>query len=383
LLVAAVTANVTIHHFLGYSPVFQAPPFQFLSNWELVFYAVLGVVLGHLSPPFLALLEYTKKQFTSLGWPVYITMPVGGLIVGGISVFVPHVWGNGYSTVSGILNGQLTGWILLLILVAKVFSTAATVGSGAVGGVFTPTLFVGAAIGALVGSALHIALPNTTANGSAYALIGMGGFLAATTHAPLMSILMIFEMTLDYQVVLPLMLACVTAHYTAKVYRQGQSIYHEALGPDRDGHRIDQPAWHLQTINALIKPCSAVVKRGTPLQTVMNELPKRAVDTIYVVDNDNELVAWVNPHRFLNQTKSGRVPADVTIDIVADPIPLSLQTDMTLGAALDVFLRSDALTLPVTSGQWHQSLAGEVARHDLLLAVQDQIAHQSNRAATT
>ena len=382
LLVSAVTANVTIHHFLGFNSVFQAPQFQFFSNWELLFYAILGAILGHLAPPFLALLAASKKQFATLRWPTYIVMAVAGILVGGLSVFVPQVWGNGYSTVSEILNGQLVGWIVLAILFTKVLSTAISVGSGAVGGVFTPTLFVGASVGALVGTVLHWLLPHVTAPGSAYALVGMGGFLAATTHAPLMSILMIFEMTLDYNVVLPLMLACVTAHYTAKVYRRGRSIYQDSLEPEREHKQSDPQEWHLQSISALIKPCAAVVHRGITLQQVLNTLPKRAVDVIYVVNDDEELVAWVNPHRLINDVKTGKVSAIAEIDSVAAPVPLSLQEGMSLGAALDMFLRSDALTLPVTTGEWHTTLVGQVSRHDLLLAVQDQIASKTNAAHT-
>lgn len=377
LLVASVTANATIHSFLGYGPVFQVPQFQFVSNWELFFYALLGVLLGHLAPPFLAFLQWSKQQFTRVGWPVYVAMPLGGLLVGGISVFVPEVWGNGYSVLNDILRGDLAGWILMLILFAKVFSTAATVGSGAVGGVFTPTLFVGAAIGAIVGGALHIAIPATVAVGSAYALVGMGGFLAATTHAPLMSILMIFEMTLDYEVVLPLMLACVTAHYTAKVYRRGESIYHDSLVPEPTSATAEQEEWRLIAVGALIKPCSAVVQRGTPLRKVLNELPRRPVDAVYVVNDDNELIAWANPHRLFTDVKTGRISAEADIDTVTDPVALSLRADMPLGVALDVFLRSDVLTLPVTTGTWQSTLLGQVSRHDLLLAIQDQLAHQS------
>ncbi|HEX2585237.1 MAG TPA: ClcB-like voltage-gated chloride channel protein [Steroidobacteraceae bacterium] len=382
LLVSAVTANVTIHHFLGFSSVFAAPQFQFVSNWELLFYAVLGVLLGHLAPPFLALLKTAKHQFAKLNWPTYLTMAAGGMLVGGISMFVPEVWGNGFSTVSGILNGDIIGWMLLIILLTKVLSTAITVGSGAVGGVFTPTLFAGAAIGALFGGALHLAMPHHVANGSAYALVGMGGFLAATTHAPLMSILMIFEMTLDYNVVLPLMLACVTAHYAAKVYRHGRSIYQDTLDPEVQEKTDDQREWHLQTINALIKPCSAIVHRGTSLQQVLNTLPKRAVDAIYVVNEDNELVAWVDPHKLINDVGGSGVSVVQDIDALATPVPLSLQTGMSLGAALDVFLRSDdVLTLPVIANAWHSTLVGQVSRHDLLLAVQDQIASRNKQAA--
>lgn len=377
LLVSSVTANATIHHFLGYGAVFQAPPFQFVTNWELLFYALLGVVLGHLAPPFLALLQWSRRQFARLAWPSYLSLMFGGLIVGAISAFVPQVWGNGYSVVSNILRGDLAGQLLALVLFAKLASTASTVGSGAVGGVFTPTLFVGAAIGALAGGALHDALPATVAVGSAYALIGMGGFLAATTHAPLMSILMIFEMTLDYQVVLPLMLTCVTAHYTAKVYRRGESIYHDSLAARVGSGAPEGQDWRLRTVGELIKPCTAVVQRGNTLRKVLDGLPKRPVNAIYVVNDDKELIAWANPHRLLDDVTSGRSSADAQIDTVAAPVIQSLRADMPLGAALDEFLRSDALTLPVTSGQWQPMLMGEVSRHDLLLAVSDQFGRQS------
>src|SRR5262249_9344658 len=193
------------------------------------FYVILGTLLGHLAPPFLALLDFSKSLFARIPLRLPGHLALGGLIVGVVSIFAPQVWGNGYSVVGTILNGQLVGVMLLAVLAAKLVATSATVGSGAVGGVFTPTLFVGCAIGALFGGVCHHALPNVTSEPAAYALIAMGGFLAGTTHAPLTSILMLFEMTLDYDIVLPLMLTCVIAHYTAKVYRRGESIYHASL----------------------------------------------------------------------------------------------------------------------------------------------------------
>jgi CIC family chloride channel protein len=396
LLVASVSANATIHNFLGYGPVFLTPAFEFKSNLELIAYAVLGVLLGHLAPPFLALLRWSRQQFARLAQPAYVLLPLGGLIVGLTSVFVPEVWGNGYSTVSEILNGGLGLELLVFILFAKVMSTAATVGSGAVGGVFTPTLFVGAAIGAIAGGGLHALLPHVASSGGAYALVGMGGFLAATTHAPLMSILMIFEMTLDYQVVLPLMLACVTAHYTAKVYRGGDSIYDEALRPGAARRTVapvgtsadastpgvatpgvavtpDEEEWRLRTIGALIKPCPVVVRRDVTVRQVLSDLPKRPVQSIYVVNEDNELIASANPHKLFDALNAGRLDPSADIESAATAVAVSLRADMPLGGALDVFLQSDALSLPVTSGQWRAILIGQVSRSDLLLAVQDRI----------
>jgi H+/Cl- antiporter ClcA len=123
-------------------------------------------------------------------------------------------------------------------MVLKMIATAATHGSGAVGGAFTPTLFVGALLGVLFGMAVHALAPAWTGAPSAYAVIGMGAMLAATTHAPMMSILMIFEMTLDYGLILPLMLGVVTAHYTARRHTDVKPMYAESLLPrEVDGGR--------------------------------------------------------------------------------------------------------------------------------------------------
>lgn len=371
LLVASVTANVTIHRFLGYGPVFAVPQVQFGANWELFFYGVLGVVIGHLAPPFLVLLEWAKERFATLPAPAYIRLGAGGLIVGLISLAFPEVWGNGYSVVGTILAGELAGWLLLAVFAAKVVSTAATVGSGAVGGIFTPTLFIGAAVGALLCALLHAAWPGASSSPGAYALVGMGAFLAATTHAPLTSILMIFEMTLDYSVVLPLMLACVTAYFTAKAYRRGRSVYHESLRPDANG---DEPDWRLRTIEALVKPPAAVISDDITVRQMLDGLPKRPVQTVYVVDRDRQLVAALDPRQILARVRNGEIDPDGRIDRVAVPIPFVLTPDMSLATALDGFLRQQVKTLPVTAGHWHTTLLGEVSRHDLLLALQDRIA---------
>ena len=370
LLVASVTANVTIHRFLGYGPVFAIPPLHFGANWELVAYGLLGVLLGHLAPPFLALLEWTKARFSALPIPVYLRLALGGLVVGLVSLGYPQVWGNGYSVIGTILDGQLAGSLLLTLFVAKVVSTAATVGSGAVGGIFTPTLFIGAAVGALANALLHLAWPAAVASTpGAYALVGMGGLLAATTHAPLTSILMVFEMTLDYDVVLPLMLACVTAHYTAKVYRAGKSVYHDALQPAGDAAW----AWQLRTVEALVKPAPAVVPDGTTVREMLDRLPRRAVQSVYVVDDSNLLLATIDPREVMEQIKSGKIHPDDPVSQLPGSVPFVLTPDMPLAVALDGFLREQVKVLPVTAGQWQMTLLGEVSRHDLLLAVQDRI----------
>ncbi len=374
LLVASVTANVTIHRFLGYGPVFAVPHVEFGSNWELVPYGILGVVAGHLAPPFLGVLEWTKRRFEAIAVPVYMRLGLGGLVVGLLSLFYPEVWGNGYSVVGDILNGQLTGWLLLGVFASKVVSTTATVGSGAVGGIFTPTLFIGAAIGALANALIHWGWPAAGSSPGAYALVGMGSFLAATTHAPLTSILMIFEMTLDYDVVLPLMLACVTALYTAKAYRRGRSVYHDALQPQQQGGRGAD--WHLRTVAPLVKPAAAVINENTSVRDMLETLPNRAAQNVYVVDQRRELLATLDPRALLRKVRAGEIDPEAKVGALGVPVPFTLTPEMSLTTALDGFLRENVKVLPVAAGQWHPTLLGEVARHDVLLALQDRIAHK-------
>jgi CIC family chloride channel protein len=373
LVVASVMSDATIHRFLGYGPVFNVPHVVFASNWELGFFIALGVLLGHLAPPFLALLDFTKGRFVRLGWPLYWQLALGGLIVGGISIFVPQVWGNGYSVIGNILQGNLVGPWLLAILVAKVLATSATAGSGAVGGVLTPTLFIGCAVGSLVGQGLHQLLPTIVSTPTAYALIGMGGFLSATTLAPLTCILMIFEMTGDYEMVLPLMLACVTAHYTAKVYRNGRSVYHASLHSASSGEGADD--WRLRTVETLVKPAAAVVPDSLTLMEMFDRLPKRPLERVFVVNSATELVAWLNPRDIMEKLHHAELDGHLLVTAVAKPVEFALAPEMSLTTALEAFLREQATVLPVTPGQWRNTLLGEVARNDVMLAIQDRLTY--------
>lgn len=231
LIVAAVIANVAVHDLMGYAPLYEIPAFSLVSDWELVLYLALGIIAGHTAPIFLGLLERSHRAFARLPMPLTGRMALGGLIVGAISVYEPAVWGNGYSVINTVFHQPWAWQALLTVMVLKMIATAATHGSGAVGGAFTPTLFVGALLGALFGTAVHAVLPVGAGPPSAYAVVGMGAMLAATTHAPLMSILMVFEMTMDYQIVLPLMLAVVAAHYTMLRYNNVAPMYAESLLP--------------------------------------------------------------------------------------------------------------------------------------------------------
>jgi chloride channel protein, CIC family len=263
------------------------------------------------------------------------------------------------------------------VLIAKLVSTAATVGSGAQGGILTPTLFMGAALGATFGNALHLLDPHSLSQPAAYALVGMGGFLAATTHAPLTSILLIFEMTLDYEVVLPLMLACVTAHYVARIYRRGESVYTHSL---KDKGRGDDAQWRLRQISALIRPPAWLLRRDEPLGAVLERSPARNGPLAYVVDEDKLLVGQLDLAALPHSSREPGLQLATTVGQVMQPPPPMLTPEMLLGDALDVFIAHHCKRLPVVSGYWSPVLLGEVSRHDVLLALQDRMTEKPQDA---
>lgn len=238
LVVSSVVANIVTRQILHYDAVFHMPPFTFVSGWEVINYLGLGVIAGLAAPQFLRFLDTARAAFGRVPAPLWARMALGGLIVGALSVVNPEVWGNGYSVVNSMLHTQWAWQAVAAILLLKTLATAASVGSGAVGGVFTPTWFVGAALGALYGTGLQALFPAGDLSAvSSYAVVGMGALLAATTYAPLMSILMIFEMTLSYEVMLPLMLACITGYVIAHRIRP-DSVYAKSLASNRRAQRV-------------------------------------------------------------------------------------------------------------------------------------------------
>jgi CIC family chloride channel protein len=241
-----------------------------------------------------------------------------------------------------------------------------------VGGVLTPTLFIGCAVGALLGGVLHQLMPTIVSAPAAYALIGMGGFLSATTLAPLTSILLIFEMTGDYEIVLPLMLACVTAHYTAKVYRNGKSVYFASLHAAAAVEGGDD--WRLRTVEMLVKPAAAVVQETVTLAEMFEGLPKRPIDRVFVVQG-HDLIAWLNPREILERMQEAKLDGSLPVSSVAKPVEFALSPDMSLTTALEAFLREQVTVLPVTPGQWRNTLLGQVSRSDVMLAIQDRLTY--------
>jgi CIC family chloride channel protein len=363
LIFASVMSTVVARFFFGGEPLFQVPRFTLVSYFELAPYILLGALAGAFAPWFLRLLDHSGRFFSALPVPLWARMALGGLLVGLLSIQVPDVWGNGYNAVTVVLSTNLLWTSLLVLLAFKLLATAATVGSGAVGGVFTPTLLVGAILGGLVGTPVHAWFPDGSGSANAYALVGMGALLAATTHAPLMAILILFEMTLDYDIVLPLMLACVVAHAAAKALRS-PSIYGSVAragtaGPAAlDGLRV-------RDLMKAEPPCVPLDARFSQIVEKFVGLPYQ---NLYVVGAQREF-RGVIPLQEIKPYLYDVALAQVAIaeDLLREEFP-SVHPDTTLRETLARFQAHAGERLPVVE-EGTRRLVGSVSKSDLLITL--------------
>jgi CIC family chloride channel protein len=366
LVCASVVATITTQQLLGSGPIFDIPQFHLRSPVELIPYVLLGAVLGTLAPLFVRLLRASERLFQRLDPSIPVRFFLGGAVVGAISLLRPEVWGNGQYPISAILGAEWGWQLVLAVLAAKLLATAATVGSGAVGGVFTPTLFVGAAAGYVLGVIVHAIMPAHSAMPGAYALVGMGAFLAGTTHAPLMAILALFEMTLDYGIVLPLMLACVVAYYTARSLAD-DSIYAEVLKrKERSAPgRVPSDA----TIGPLVRPAPPTVAEHARFAELVQAFVQHPHKYLYVTSASGRFQGAISLHDLKAHMHDARL-SDLLIasELMDSNCPL-LEHDATLDQALEKVMLHDGERIPVVDDLKRRRLTGTVSKTDLLLTL--------------
>ncbi|RQO48798.1 voltage-gated chloride channel ClcB [Variovorax sp. KBW07] len=357
IIIASVVANVAMRALPGYQPPYRMPAFPEIHGTEVVLFAVLGVLLGFAAVGFLRALQGSRALFARLPVALPWRLALGGLLMGAISVPVPEVWGNGYSIVNAVLHTPWPWTLIALVLAAKAVATLATAGSGAVGGVFTPALFFGCMVGALFGLGVQALWPAASSAPYAYAIVGMGAFLAGATQAPLMAILMIFEMTLSYQVMLPLMAASVIAYFVARSANAG-SMYEITL--HRNAQRDTQLRLRGLHMRDLVQPAGTVVGPDADREAMSRLFLQHPVKYLYVVDAGNRYLGVV-PLAAL-----GTAPTETTAAALLSQTIQPVTADTGLTEALQRFLDHLGERLPVIESTANPVLLGVVAKSALL-----------------
>jgi len=297
IVISSVAATIVSHHYFGDMPAFLIPSYYLVSSWELVIYGILGLISGLMALLFIKTLYFAEDFFDGplARIPSVVQAIIGGTLIGVMALRFPEIMGVGYEAIEMALHENLVLRTLLLISVIKILAVALTIGSGGSGGIFAPSLMIGAMIGGALGTVVHSLWPATTASSGAYALVGAGAVVAAATHAPLTAFMIIFELTNDYKIILPLMIACVIATMLAARFNRA-SIYTMKLlrrGLDIFKGRSLNVLHHLQARDVMREP-EAKTSARTNFFELLSQFMDNRYHSIFVVGPDDQLEGVVN-----------------------------------------------------------------------------------------
>jgi CIC family chloride channel protein len=336
---------------------------------------MVGVLAGLIGTVFVRTLYATEDAFARVPIPEWAKASLGGLLIGAIGIFFPHVFGVGYSTIEMALSGELPILLLGVLLGTKILSTSITIGSGGSGGIFAPSLFLGAMTGGLCGKLLYGWFPTSTAGSGAYALVTMGAMVAATTHAPLSAIIIIFELTQTIDIIPPLMAACVVSSliamflskdsiYTMKLTRRGVDIRHE------DDPNVLKSLY----VREIIDREPEVIPASASLEQVLSLIVESDHTEFFVTNEADELIGALYLHelrRIILEQDHLRTLV-VAEDLLERNRPV-VREDNDLDVVMQIFSHEEIEELAVVETGSDRKLVGSVHKRDVINAYNQEV----------
>jgi CIC family chloride channel protein len=362
VVLASVVATAVGRIAFGSEAFLTLPAFHVVSGVEYPLYALLGVIAALVGVAFIRVL-YGSEDLADRIWrgPAWLRPAVGGILLGGLLLLLPEMYGVGYPVLENAIHGRYVVGLLLVYLVGKIVATSLTMAIGGSGGVFAPALFMGAMLGSAFGTGAHDLLPAATAG--AYGLVGMAAVFAAAGRAPITAVLIVFELTGDYSIILPLMLAVVVATALSHLLSE-DSIY--TLKLRRRGIDIERPATP-ETLRG-ITIAAAMQAPPIPLaaEARMSDVAARLADegrlALPIVDVDHRVIGVVDAQAIERALERGE---DGVALVLAASIP-ALRPDDDIGRAIEAITEGDREGLPIIDAS--RGLVGWVEHRDLLRA---------------
>ena len=377
IVISSVVATVISRHFLGDIPAFIVPTYTLVNPSEFVFYGILGVLAAFAGVAFIKILYFTEDYYDGIPIPDWAKPVTGGLLIGAIAMAYPHILGVGYEAMDMALFGDLAWHTLLILAAAKLVATSITLGAGGSGGVFAPSLFMGSMLGGAFGTGVNHYFPEISASSGAYALVAMGAMVSATTRAPITSILIIFELTNDYKIILPLMITCILSTLISS-YLLKPSIY--TLKLNRRGIDI-----HKNQETNILRSLFVSGARSDKFETVQ---PQATLDELlvklagsshtefYILGESGSLDGVVTFDDIRNMLMHGDTPdgAILAYDLARADFP-TVTDDDTLDRVLLLFGRHNVDEFPVVDTE-NRRLIGVVDREHVMNAYNREVARR-------
>ena len=370
VVVSSVFADVVGRAAFGSRAFLTLPPFDLASRWEYLLYGGLGLVAAVVGVGFFRAL-YGTEDVVDRVWrgPEWLRPGAGGLVLGLLLLAVPQMYGVGYPTLERAVGGGYAAWFLLVLLAGKVVATSLTIGIGGSGGVFAPSLFIGAMLGTAYGQLVNRVLPQIAGSAGAYGLVGMGAVFAAAARAPITAVLIIFELTGEYRIILPLLLAVALSTsianlltrdtiYTLKLKRLGIG-----LSPERS--RLMQ----LVRVGEAMRPAPVPLREDEPLREALRRLAADGRTALPVLDGSGRYGGMVTSQGVERALADGEL--DAPIKGLVEEIP-AVTTGQSLEQALAILLPQDSPGLPVLD-EAGGAIVGWLDHRAVLLAYQARL----------
>ena len=385
IVISSVTADAVAQAFLGENPSFIIPKYAMSSHWEILLYILLGMIVGLVSLIFVRLFYKCEDLFGALKFPAYLKPALGGIAIGLIGLYYFEVLGVGYGEGYGLggifvdvgavdmaLAGEIALATLLVLTVLKMIATSLTLGSGGSGGVFAPSLFIGAMLGGAFGIIVQRLVPGITSASAAeasgaYALVGMGAFFAATVHGPITAIILLFEMTRNYVLILPLMSAVMFAMLVSRGFSK-ESIYTLRLvRRGIDIHRREQAdlLGAVRVSDVMTRDFPTVLP-STRVSELISRLHASGHHGFPMVDKNGSFVGVVTLED-VESAMSKRDPGLTAADI-ATTSPIVAYPGQSIHDALAQLGGRDVGRIPVVERDNPKKLVGVLRRHDIIRA---------------
>ena len=364
LLLASATSYITMHS-MGFGETLYHPPnMPFITHEYWLVVLLIGIFAGVLAPLFLRYLALCRRLFRAIGLPLIVQLTLGGFLLGCVLVYEPWVAGRGDTVIRSFLANEWTWQAVLVVFLLKLLATGISVGSGAIGGVITPVMFVGAGIVMLGVQLTGLIYPDILQHGPLLILVGMGAFLAAASSAPLMAVVLIVEMTYSFSVVSPLVLACVFAYFISKAITG--TVMFEVV-ENRDKNDAIRRELSKLKVNSLVHPARTTLTTENTVRDALNLCIEQGLRFIYIV-NENKEYLGVVAHKDVTSLLLIRQDLDepISTKLIQRTYVDPLRLNMSLDEVQDHFVNFNGERLPVIDLQDPPHLIGIVYKSDVL-----------------
>jgi len=376
IVIAAVIGTVLSRSFLGNSPTFQVPEYALVSNTELIFYCLLGILAGLSSVMFIKIYYAIEEWFERIEkrWkiPVWSMPAIGGLMSGVICIWLPGLYGFSYEAINHAVHGNESWTNMIGIYLFKPVVAGLSIGSGGSGGMFAPAMKMGAMLGGMFGKIVHMAFPAVTATSGAYALVGMGALTAGIMRAPLTVILILFEVTGQYEIVLPIMFASVTSSLIARLaYRHSMESYVLEKEGVRVGFGIALSVAEHISISEVMKTDYVQFTVSESAVNMIDLFFNTPESSFLVTDNDGRFSGVISIDEMRVLLREDSLVGVIAEDIVKKDIPVLYNTSQ-LDEALKLLEISDYYMLPVLDAK-NGKLLGVVRQEEAFAFYRKQL----------